>query len=234
MALKPCRECKKKVSTEATACPKCGAPHPTTKATKITEPVFQYKFGDVSIENKETNIIKVNQMETFARCDKSFCEKKYQVIKISKSTLGKELCKECGNLLSKVSEQQAKKYFEDNNRKKNDQELKAIKKNIEPEGKYFFNGIESLAVTFWGYYFGGNAVFVIIESMLMKSREQGILTLVYIAHLIWIVLAVMGVFNSADRYKAQKIKLGETYGYATAAKIGVVVIILSNIKRLIF
>ena len=234
MALKPCRECKKKVSTEATACPNCGAPHPTTKATKITEPVFTYKFGDVTVENKETNIIKVNQMETFARCNKSFCAKKYQVIKISKSELGKELCKGCGNLLSKVSEQQAKKYFEDNNRKKNDQELKAIKKNIEPEGKYFFNGIESLAVTFWGYYFGGNAVFVIIESMLMNSRDQGILTLVYIAHAIWTILAAMGVFNSADRYKAQKIKSGETYGYATAAKIGVVVIILSSIKRLIF
>ena len=67
----------------------------------------------------------------------------------------------------------------------------------------------------------------------MKSREQDILTLIYIAHLIWIVLAVMGVFNSADRYKAQKIKSGETYGYATAAKIGVVVIILSSIGNLI-
>ena len=29
MALKPCRECKKKVSTEATVCPSCGAPDPT-------------------------------------------------------------------------------------------------------------------------------------------------------------------------------------------------------------
>ena len=115
MALKPCRECKKKVSTEATACPNCGAPHPTTKATKITEPVFTYKFGDVTVENKETNIIRVNQMETFARCNKSFCTKKYQVIKISKSELGKELCKGCGNLLSKVSEEQAKQYFENKN-----------------------------------------------------------------------------------------------------------------------
>ena len=30
MALKPCRECKKKVSTEASNCPSCGAPDPTT------------------------------------------------------------------------------------------------------------------------------------------------------------------------------------------------------------
>jgi RNA polymerase subunit RPABC4/transcription elongation factor Spt4 len=30
MALKPCRECKKEVSTEATVCPHCGTPKPTT------------------------------------------------------------------------------------------------------------------------------------------------------------------------------------------------------------
>ena len=35
MALKPCRECKKKVSTEAAACPSCGAPRPTSKISII-------------------------------------------------------------------------------------------------------------------------------------------------------------------------------------------------------
>tara|TARA_B110000046_G_C12786834_1_gene311371 strand:- start:70 stop:573 length:504 start_codon:yes stop_codon:yes gene_type:complete len=34
MALKACRECKKKVSTEASTCPSCGVPNPTQK--KIT------------------------------------------------------------------------------------------------------------------------------------------------------------------------------------------------------
>ena len=31
MALKPCRECEKKVSTEANSCPNCGVPNPTNK-----------------------------------------------------------------------------------------------------------------------------------------------------------------------------------------------------------
>ena len=31
MALKPCRECNKKVSTEASVCPLCGVPNPTKK-----------------------------------------------------------------------------------------------------------------------------------------------------------------------------------------------------------
>ncbi|MDA8822731.1 hypothetical protein N9N34_03295 [Candidatus Pelagibacter bacterium] len=34
MALKFCRECKKKVSTEARVCPNCGVPDPTSKAVK--------------------------------------------------------------------------------------------------------------------------------------------------------------------------------------------------------
>ena len=51
MALKPCRECKKKVSTEAATCPSCGVPNPTSKTTRKTtsEPTFNYKFGKVEV-----------------------------------------------------------------------------------------------------------------------------------------------------------------------------------------
>ena len=37
MALKPCRECKKKVSTEALTCPNCGVPDPQQKKLKMTK-----------------------------------------------------------------------------------------------------------------------------------------------------------------------------------------------------
>ena len=36
MALKSCRGCKKKVSTEAATCPSCGVPNPTTRYSKQT------------------------------------------------------------------------------------------------------------------------------------------------------------------------------------------------------
>ena len=51
MALKPCRECKKKVSTEAATCPNSGVPNPTSKTTRKTtsEPTFTYKFGKVEV-----------------------------------------------------------------------------------------------------------------------------------------------------------------------------------------
>ena len=54
MALKPCRECGKKVSTEAQSCPNCGAPHPTHKA------------------ESKTKIKSIGANETYVRCEKTF------------------------------------------------------------------------------------------------------------------------------------------------------------------
>ena len=36
MALQPCRECGKEISTETSACPHCGAGHPTTGPSSDT------------------------------------------------------------------------------------------------------------------------------------------------------------------------------------------------------
>ena len=40
MTLKSCRECKKKVSTEAAACPSCGAPNPTSNKEVVMYTFF--------------------------------------------------------------------------------------------------------------------------------------------------------------------------------------------------
>ena len=67
--------------------------------------------------------------------------------------------------------------------------------------------------------------------MLLGAATQS-LSLVYlilVVIIIWNIFAIIGVFNAADIYKAEKIKIGTTYGYATAAKISCVVLILSSI-----
>ena len=46
MALKPCRECKKKVSTEALACPRCGVPNPTLTIKKDKSKKTSGKTGE--------------------------------------------------------------------------------------------------------------------------------------------------------------------------------------------
>ena len=53
--------------------------------------------------------------------------------------------------------------------------------------------------------------------------------LAVLAVIVWNVLAVMGVFNAANIYTVEKVKKGQTYGYATAAKIASVILILSTI-----
>ena len=53
MALKPCRECKKKVSTEAATCPSCGVPNPTQKKEKTTRDQSWRK--NLGIENLDDN-----------------------------------------------------------------------------------------------------------------------------------------------------------------------------------
>ena len=50
MALKPCRECKKKVSTEASTCPSCGVPNPTQKKPTV-KPWETDKKPKVTAEN---------------------------------------------------------------------------------------------------------------------------------------------------------------------------------------
>ena len=47
MALKPCRECKKKVSTEAVTCPSCGVPNPTQEKPKVKP----WNFGNLLLKH---------------------------------------------------------------------------------------------------------------------------------------------------------------------------------------
>jgi len=60
MALKPCRECKKKVSTEASVCPSCGVPNPTDgtlilKEKTIKETTQKKISKRISNPNKESS-----------------------------------------------------------------------------------------------------------------------------------------------------------------------------------
>ena len=52
-----------------------------------------------------------NENDTYVRCEKSFCQNKYEVLTIPKSNIEKEVCAICGNKFEKVSDNQAKQYF---------------------------------------------------------------------------------------------------------------------------
>ena len=171
MALKPCRECKKKVSTQAATCPNCGAPKPTLSEIPSNDDVLSKGVKTIS-----------EGVENFK---KGFYGKDY--VEPKKKTSSND-----GNIFG------------------------------------FWGGGEGLAKTFWLYFIGGN-MFITILMLLAASEGKGMVMFVQIVRIIWMIFATIGVFNAADIYKNEKIKLGQSYGYATAAKIFTVVIILSAI-----
>ena len=67
--------------------------------------------------------------------------------------------------------------------------------------------------------------------IMLAASEPGVEIFAYIAGLVWLIFSTLGVFNAADIYNEEKIRTGQTFGYGTAAKAGVVILILSAIGR---
>jgi hypothetical protein len=91
----------------------------------------------------------------------------------------------------------------------------------------FWHGHKGLALTFWGYFVGGNIIFNIITTILLNNPTIALLNV--LISIVWTVLSTMGVFNAADIYKAVKIKQGLPYTAATIAKVACVLLILAGL-----
>ena len=91
----------------------------------------------------------------------------------------------------------------------------------------FWHGQKGLALTFWGFFVGGNILFN--AATIIFADNPTLIMMNLILFVLWNVLAVMGVFNAADIYKSEKMKQGLPYTAATVAKVLVVLLILSAI-----
>ena len=90
MALKPCRECKKKVSTEATTCPSCGAPKPTTLNKKISS------LKAIGLEVKKSNQLK--KMAMIICCSNVHCSVWADAVEVpTKPSLKNYKCPRCNS-----------------------------------------------------------------------------------------------------------------------------------------
>ena len=67
MALKPCRECRKKVSTEAVTCPSCGVPNPTKPWKANVE--YRKSLTSSSSSSKKTTSSKDTSLKRFMDCN---------------------------------------------------------------------------------------------------------------------------------------------------------------------
>jgi hypothetical protein len=94
----------------------------------------------------------------------------------------------------------------------------------------FVRGDVDLAKAFWLYFVLANVVLNVLGLVIDSPLYDVNIKLLYIIlNVIWNVLAVIGVFNSADVYKAEKIKINESYVWATVAKVATILLILSAI-----
>ena len=211
MALKPCRECKKKVSTEALTCPSCGVPNPTIKSIKKDKRV-NIQHGVQYCAHCGT------ELSSGPPCINPRC----RLSEISSQKKNKPIVEDQYNVSRKKAENEViDKYFGGRSASNN-------KRDASSKGDGFWNGTEGLAKTFWLYFIVGNMIGNLMV-LGAASEGMGLVYFVMFVTVVWNIFAIMGVFNAADIYKAEKIKIGTTYGYATAAKISCVVLILSSI-----
>ena len=215
MALKPCRECKRKVSTEASTCPRCGVPNPTIRSKK----------GDkrVNIQNGVEYCSECGtELPSGPPCNQPNC----RLAVISPRKKNKPITEDQYNIRREKAEKEIiDKYFDGRSASNN-------KRDTSSKGDGFWNGTEGLGKTFWLYFIVAN----IIGNFMLAGAATESLGLVYFVLAViagWNIFAVMGVFNSADNYKIDKIKSNQSYGYATAAKVACVILVLSGLGNVI-
>ena len=232
MALKPCRECKRKVSTEASTCPRCGVPNPTIKSIKKDKRVnIQYGVQYCSHCGTElpsgppcTNpigcpIAKISPWKKKKTDSDNIRSERVKNKKLSIDEYYADKTKEA------AEKRIIDKYFDGRSASNN-------KRDASPKGDGFWNGTEGLGKTFWLYFIVAN----IIGNFMLAGAATESLGLVYFVLaviVVWNIFAVMGVFNSADNYKIDKIKSNQSYGYSTAAKVVCVILVLSGLGNVI-
>jgi len=243
MALKSCRECKKKVSTEAKICPRCGVPDPTIIKRKIKSKrnlkgtgaggwpkeylEAQAELHGSSDGNEFNRYVESSDRDEFtknkvknisAHCSNKKCQNFSKLYRIPLTSVGSRVCPTCKEYLIEEGGTSLRAGLTKN------------KVNYKSETKGFWTGSEGLAKTFWLYFVGGNIVGNIL--LIFAGNEgTGMVTFVVIVIACWTIAATIGIFNAADIYKAKKISSGQTYGYATAAKVVTVLLILSALGQ---
>jgi hypothetical protein len=90
---------------------------------------------------------------------------------------------------------------------------------------------ETLPRAFWGVFIGGNILLKIPVFFVESSIAINIWLIIWT---IYNVVAIFIVFGVANDYQKDKIKIKESYKWATAAKFASVILFLSAIGNTFF
>ena len=202
MALKPCRECNKKVSTEAVTCPSCGVPNPTLENKTTVKP------WETKQKNPQTKSNKLKEDYAYARCEQSFCSARYKL-----ESLEEKVCQLCGNILQKVSEREASATIENQSSNRN---VTSVQQNLIEK---IWWGNETLSTIFWLYCI----LTVAIVSFIAGSVSVAAGNIIFVIPAIVIIWTNTGLWRSSGKFKSAQLKNNQPYGWATAAKVYVVI-----------
>ena len=195
------------------------------------------RTADLKKEKEREKKTADSKTHSYIQCGRSFCISTHKILSIPKTSIGIQKCQGCGNVLDyKMSEKDALDAIENPKSKTTNYTTRYNEKEKSFFDKVLFffkeilNGHKGLPITFWGYFFGGNAVFKIWIMLLISNNDsKEDISIFIIWNIIWSIFAIIAVFNSAAIYKAKKIKEGLEYPWATTAKIACIVLALSSI-----
>ena len=268
MALKPCKECNKKISTLAKVCPSCGVPKPTTikknsnstskqtmnvccsnvhctawlKPAKVPKKKLSfYKCPRCSmlmkLFTKKDKDRMASSKTIYAHCSEKFCRDYSQMYSIPSTALGSRVCPLCKNYLIKAKYENGKPvmptggkygivaekklettYVPDNS---NSNQNSSAKKD---EFEKFLDGELDLATSFWGFYFFGSLIVGLVCGYLSEAWSKWLI----VPYIIYIVLATMGTWGSAENYKLKKKAKNESEVWAFVAQAMCVLAVLGT------
>ena len=272
MALKPCKECNKKISTLAKVCPSCGAPKPTTikknsnttskqkiyvscssvhcsawmKPTKV--PKMKLKFyhctrcaSPMKIIAKKDRDRLASSKTIWAHCSEKYCSDYSQMYSMPSAALGSRTCPVCNNYLKEAPTENGKPVmptkgrYDEQEKIKDEQKLEtnyvadnsnsnqnsSVKKE---EFEKFLDGELDLATSFWGFYFFGSLIAGLVCGYLSEAWSKWLI----VPYIIYIALATMGTWGSAENYKLKQKEKNESEVWAFVAQALCVLAVLGT------
>ena len=187
------------------------------------------RTNDLKKQKKKEKIKEDSKTHSYMRCGRSFCVSTYKILSVPKILIGVQKCQACGNILDyKVNENDAIDAIENPRSKP-----KTITKNTSDKVhqnliEKIWWGNDSMSSIFWIYCIIGAFLFGILCGYLSVFAGPIILVIL----IIYIIWSNTGLWRSSEKYKKIKLKNNQSYGWATAAKIFVVLSYVVTLSQL--
>ena len=194
---------------------------------------IDFRTNDLKKQTEKEKIADDLKTNSHVQCGRSFCVNRYQILLIPKKSIGVQLCEGCGNTLDqKVNEKSALRDIEHQQLKTTENKNTTIKNQSVKVQQNLVEriwwGNETLSNTFWMYCVLTQLVVGIISGLLLNVVGV-IIIVIPAAVFIW---SNTGLWRCSEKYKLSQLKINQSFGWATAAKVYVVLSYIITLSRI--